>query len=296
LVRADLGQTLTAVAEGCHCAGSVACTTRFTGERTLAIDTLFCEDPSIDCDCFEENPVTRFHCSLPPLAVGTWSVTVDSRAAFLLEAVEGPIPPERPAGPDICWVASPREDPEARPCSWPSSTDLLVAGFCHDGESVAGANVEIEVEGVNSCEHDRADCEVTVVGGACAGTRVPCVVNGHTVGDPACTWIHYVGRDVVPRLAGTRDQALTAAAAVAWWSLKEGVLSLQNPIVYSNCNFASGDAKEYMGTVAADNPWEFLNKATVGQPGEHMPSGLNLGWSIQDAVDVMKYAQTLPIE
>jgi len=61
-------------------------------------------------------------------------------------------------------------------------------------------------------------------------------------------------------------------------------------------NFASGDAKEYMGTVAADNPWEFLNKATVGQPGEHMPSGLNLGWSIQDAVDVMKYAQTLPIE
>lgn len=67
------------------------------------------------------------------------------------------------------------------------------------------------------------------------GPRVPCVVNGHTASVTACSWLHHTARAVVPLLEGTRDERLTAAARVAWWSLKEGVLYLANPIVYSNC-------------------------------------------------------------
>jgi mono/diheme cytochrome c family protein len=52
--------------------------------------------------------------------------------------------------------------------------------------------------------------------------------------------------------------------------------------------------EEYLGTVATDNAWEFFNKTSVGQPGEAMPAGLNLGWSLQDFADVLAYAQTLP--
>ncbi len=59
-------------------------------------------------------------------------------------------------------------------------------------------------------------------------------------------------------------------------------------------DFADGEEVEYVGTVAADNPWEFFNKASVGQPGEAMPAGLNLGWSLQDIADLLAFAQTLP--
>ena len=64
----------------------------------------------------------------------------------------------------------------------------------------------------------------------------------------------------------------------------------------NDINFAAGDEKEFVGTIASDNPWEFMNKATFGQPGEQMPSGLRLGFSWQDIVDLMTYAQTLPTE
>lgn len=61
-------------------------------------------------------------------------------------------------------------------------------------------------------------------------------------------------------------------------------------------NFGHGDEKEYVGTVASDNPWEFMNKATFGQPSEQMPAGLRLGFSIDDILNLMAYAQTLPSE
>ncbi len=51
---------------------------------------------------------------------------------------------------------------------------------------------------------------------------------------------------------------------------------------------------EYLGTIATDEPWGFLHVATVGVPGEPMPSGMNLGWSAQDIADVLAWAQTLP--
>ena len=71
------------------------------------------------------------------------------------------------------------------------------------------------------------------------------IVNGHPVDEPACGWLEYFGREVVPALSGSRDERLDTAATVAWWSLKEGVLFLENPIVYSNCAFEEGSS--YIG-------------------------------------------------
>jgi len=59
-------------------------------------------------------------------------------------------------------------------------------------------------------------------------------------------------------------------------------------------NFGDADKPEYVGTVAADNPWEAFHKVSFGQPGQNMPAGLNFGWSLQDIADLAAYLQTLP--
>ena len=61
-------------------------------------------------------------------------------------------------------------------------------------------------------------------------------------------------------------------------------------------NFGDDKKPEYVGTVAKENPQEFLHKTWVGQPGSEppMPSALVSGWNIQQVVDVLAYAQTLP--
>jgi len=64
----------------------------------------------------------------------------------------------------------------------------------------------------------------------------------------------------------------------------------------SALNFGSEDEPEYVGTLAADNPWEFIHKVRVGQPGVAMPAAVDSGWSSQDLVDLLSYAQTLPTE
>lgn len=61
-------------------------------------------------------------------------------------------------------------------------------------------------------------------------------------------------------------------------------------------NFGTPLEPEYVGTVAVENPWEFLHKVRFGQPGAAMPSAIDAGWSVQDVVDVLGYAQTLPTE
>lgn len=65
------------------------------------------------------------------------------------------------------------------------------------------------------------------------------------------------------------------------------------------CHGADGklilfDGKDSLGFLANDNPWEVLHKIRLGQPGAPMPAGVTIGWSIQDAVDVLGHAQTLP--
>lgn len=52
--------------------------------------------------------------------------------------------------------------------------------------------------------------------------------------------------------------------------------------------------KDSVGFLANDNPWEVLHKIHYGQPGAGMPSGIEQQRSIQDDVDILSYAQTLP--
>ncbi|MBI5841921.1 MAG: c-type cytochrome [Chloroflexi bacterium] len=61
-------------------------------------------------------------------------------------------------------------------------------------------------------------------------------------------------------------------------------------------DFDDGDGVEFVGTVAADNPWEVLNKLQNGQPGAVMAAGRNMDWTLQDLLDILSYIQTLPIE
>jgi thiosulfate dehydrogenase len=61
-------------------------------------------------------------------------------------------------------------------------------------------------------------------------------------------------------------------------------------------NFHDPDEPEFVGNIAVDNPWEFIHKVRAGQPGAPMPSSIDNGWSMQDVVDVLGYAQTLPTE
>jgi thiosulfate dehydrogenase len=61
-------------------------------------------------------------------------------------------------------------------------------------------------------------------------------------------------------------------------------------------NFGDDDDPEYVGTIAIDNPWEFIHKVRAGQPGTPMPSAIDLGWILQEVVDVLTFAQTLPTE
>jgi thiosulfate dehydrogenase len=61
-------------------------------------------------------------------------------------------------------------------------------------------------------------------------------------------------------------------------------------------NFGSADEPEYVGTIAADNPWEFFHKVLFGQPGAEMPAGVELGWTLEDIANLLAFAQSLPTE
>ncbi len=58
-------------------------------------------------------------------------------------------------------------------------------------------------------------------------------------------------------------------------------------------NFKDDDNPVYLGDLSWDNPWESLHKAANGQPGENMPSGINLGFSWEDLANLLAYIQTL---
>lgn len=61
-------------------------------------------------------------------------------------------------------------------------------------------------------------------------------------------------------------------------------------------NFGKPNDPEYVGTVAKENPWEFIHKVRSGQPGSEpaMLAGVAMGWSVQDVLDILAYSQTLP--
>lgn len=59
-------------------------------------------------------------------------------------------------------------------------------------------------------------------------------------------------------------------------------------------NFGDTENPEYVGTIAYDNPWEFIHKVRNGQPGTRMPSAIINGWSEKDIRDLLSFAPTLP--
>jgi thiosulfate dehydrogenase len=61
-------------------------------------------------------------------------------------------------------------------------------------------------------------------------------------------------------------------------------------------NFGDEDEPDYVSTIALGNPWEFIHKVRAGQPGTSMSSAIELGWSLQDVIDILAYSQTLPTE
>jgi thiosulfate dehydrogenase len=74
----------------------------------------------------------------------------------------------------------------------------------------------------------------------------------------------------------------------------EGTCAACHGVDGKTLNFGSAEEPEFVGTVAADNPWEFFNKASFGQPGEPMPRGRALGYTLEQIANLLAYAQTLP--
>ncbi|MDP2778101.1 MAG: c-type cytochrome, partial [Anaerolineales bacterium] len=64
----------------------------------------------------------------------------------------------------------------------------------------------------------------------------------------------------------------------------------------TSINFSANDSDpEYQGTIAIDNPWEFVHKARFGQPQvDEMPSLVDVGLADQDYIDLLAYIQTFP--
>ncbi len=61
-------------------------------------------------------------------------------------------------------------------------------------------------------------------------------------------------------------------------------------------NFGDADDPDFVGNIATGNPWEFIHKVLFGQPGTSMPAVYDAGWTAQDVIDLLGFAQTLPTE
>ncbi len=60
-------------------------------------------------------------------------------------------------------------------------------------------------------------------------------------------------------------------------------------------NFGDAAEPEYQGTIAVDNPWEFIHKMRFGQPGfPAMPSLADDGVTEEDYANVLAYSATFP--
>lgn len=61
-------------------------------------------------------------------------------------------------------------------------------------------------------------------------------------------------------------------------------------------NFGSAEEPEFLGTLALDNPQEFIHKAIYGQPASdpRMFAAIERNWSIDDVVDILAFVQSLP--
>lgn len=106
--------------------------------------------------------------------------------------------------------------------------------------------------------------------------------------------VAFIQRGIVDRSPYIDDDKSVKGDATHGESLFNSVCARCHGADGKNINFGDAAEPEYVGTVASDNPWEALHKGSFGQPGTHMPAGLNFGWTLQDIADLIAYLQTLP--
>jgi hypothetical protein len=88
--------------------------------------------------------------------------------------------------------------------------------------------------------------------------------------------VRYIAEQVVPLVPGTEAERIDKFAHVTWWSLREGVLHMDNPLSYSNCSIPPD---EYIGPVDVcpdpGNAWQ------VGL------SGVQAAWQTLEGVETV---------
>ncbi len=106
----------------------------------------------------------------------------------------------------------------------------------------------------------------------------------------------FIQQEMVDIAAYVNDDKTVNGDPLSGKELFEGTCAACHGVDGKKMNFGAEDDPEYVGTVAAGNPWEFFHKASFGQSDSPMPSGNALGWTMEEIADVLSYAQTLPTE
>ena len=142
------------------------------------------------------------------------------------------------------------------------------------------------------------------------GVRAVSGVDPATIRDIILDDTHRYTEQMIPRSAVEKialflslgqidmDRYIDRSTKVAHGDVNRGAQFFQT--ICANChgfdgkelNFGDDDDPEFVGTVAQGNPWEALHKIRFGQPGVGMVSLSVL--SVQEQVDILSYAQTLP--
>jgi hypothetical protein len=87
------------------------------------------------------------------------------------------------------------------------------------------------IPGVPKCDGDSGTAASSSGGGS-----GPISVRGTVLDPTQAQWVRHVATEVVPQMRGSRAQRIDKAAHVLWWSLKEGILRLDDALSYSNCH------------------------------------------------------------
>lgn len=111
------------------------------------------------------------------------------------------------------------------------------------------------------------------------------VVNGYRISADEEKWVRWIAANTVPRIAGTRATRLTNASRATWWSLKEGVLEIDNVHPYSNCGRHLGPLE----VCPAGQAWQ-VGIAAVQVPNwplagnESLALQLYPGWTVRQVL------------
>ena len=129
----------------------------------------------------------------------------------------------------------------------PSDERVASVGTCNDlgyiGTCVADVSLWYEDGAcrVRDCESEGRGCGwiSNSVGWGCLGgaTATEMIVAGTPLSANRAKWVDHIAKEIVPQLMGSEEERIEKAAVVTWWSLKEGVLDLPQPLSYSNCHF-----------------------------------------------------------